>query len=392
MTRLLVICNPDNRRTSLLAQAARGAGWRLERFPYRSLLENFARAWPHLQRRADRADVLRLDSPAEDAAVEKQLLQWGLEAAAGLPANARLSTAEINSLEVDRGRILCPRQSYLGYASLLRRLRTQLPGARWMNEPETVLAMFDKPTTVSRLQRARIPTPDTAGVVTSWPHLREAADERGWDKVFAKIANGSSASGVAAIDLQGDVTAQTSVELVEDAAAPGGVRLYNSLRTQRYQGEAAVGRLIDLLAGHRLQLERWLPKAQTEGREFDLRVVVTAGEPTHWVMRVSRHSPMTNLHLGNERGDLPALRAKLQAVAADCDGRSLEQSAWEEIEQLCRDTAAVFPEAHYAGLDVMLSPAGLRILECNAYGDLLPGVTDDQGLKTHQRQLQDWPP
>ena len=385
MSRLLVICNPDNRRTTLLAQAAHEAGWQLERFPYRSLLENFDRAWPHLQRRARRADVVRLDSPAEDFAVECQLLRWGWEAAVEqLPAGNRVAPAEIDSLTHDHGRILFPRQSYLGYAALLQRLQTSLPNVCWMNAPETVLAMFDKPTTIERLRRAQVPATESAGLIGSWTQVKEAARTRDWDKVFVKIANGSSASGVLAIDLSGSVTALTSVEVEEDLAT-GGVRLYNSLNTQCYEGEKSVARLVDALAGERLHLERWLPKAQVEGREFDLRVVVTAGEPTHWVMRVSRGSPMTNLHLGNERGDLAALRARLDL------GADAGPTDWERMEQLCRDAAAVFPNAHYAGLDVMLSPQGLRILECNAYGDLLPGIVDELGLSTHQRQLRDWP-
>lgn len=83
----------------------------------------------------------------------------------------------------------------------------------------------------------------------------------------------------------------------------------------------------------------------------------------HCVVRTSR-SPITNLHLGNRRGDLEMLRQRMS------------RQAWSEVLQLARQAAATFPSSHMLGLDILLQPGYRRptMLEVNAFGDLLPGV------------------
>ena len=77
---------------------------------------------------------------------------------------------------------------------------------------------------------------------------------------------------------------------------------------------------------------------------------------------------MTNLHLGNPRGDAAAL---LDSVGPE---------TWEEAKAVCESAAAQFPGSLYAGVDLLIAPRRSRsrarhaILEINAFGDLLPGV------------------
>ena len=72
---------------------------------------------------------------------------------------------------------------------------------------------------------------------------------------------------------------------------------------RRYHQAAEVADLIDALAREGVQVEEWLPKAGLDESVFDLRVVVIGGEARHAVVRMGP-GPMTNLHLGNRRGDL----------------------------------------------------------------------------------------
>ena len=113
-------------------------------------------------------------------------------------------------------------------------------------------------------------------------------------------------------------------------------------------------------------MERWLPKAGLGDRVVDLRVVVVAGRPTHAVVRASR-GPLTNLHLGNARGDLDALRA------------AAGPAAWAAAMQTCERAAACFPRSLHVGVDLMFLVGWRRhaVAEVNAFGDLLPGVLAD---------------
>lgn len=93
------------------------------------------------------------------------------------------------------------------------------------------------------------------------------------------------------------------------------------------------------------------------------------------MVRTSAHA-ITNLHLGNARGDVEAVRAAAGA------------SAWEEVMQTCRRVAACFPGSLHVGVDLMFAPSWRRhaVAEVNAFGDLLPRVLAD-GLDTYGEQI-----
>ncbi len=119
-------------------------------------------------------------------------------------------------------------------------------------------------------------------------------------RVFVKLAHGSSASGIVALETDGRrVQATTTVEAVESAS---GLRLYNTRAVRRLTDEREISVVIDALCRERAHAEQWVPKASLAGGVFDLRVVVIGGRAMHAVARVGR-GPMTNLHLGNRRAD-----------------------------------------------------------------------------------------
>ena len=104
-------------------------------------------------------------------------------------------------------------------------------------------------------------------------------------------------------------------------------------------------------------------------RHFDTRVLVVAGEPAFTVVRTSSH-PITNLHLGGTRGD--------PAIVADVAGPAHES---------CRRIARLYAGTLHIGVDVLYEP-GLRahrVLEANAFGDLLPGL----GVYEHELRAAD---
>lgn len=240
-------------------------------------------------------EIVRVESPGEDAAVER-LLRGGDDP----------TRVEGTALWYER------------FVSAVRELGRAVrdAGARLLDDPDELAVLFDKRLCHDVLDRACVPVPPSptsgpgAPPVRGWDDVRALMDAPGMRRVFVKIAHGSSASGVLAVETGGPgrVRATTSVE--RDAAG----RLFNSLRVRRLTTEREVAAIVDALAPDGLHVERWLPKATQRGRAADLRVVVVAGRATHAVVRTSS-SPMTNLHLGGARGDLNAVRAATEAAA-----------------------------------------------------------------------------
>src|SRR5262249_9464954 len=88
-------------------------------------------------------------------------------------------------------------------------------------------------------------------------------------------------------------------------------------------------------------------------------------------------SPMTNLHLLNERGDEVAVRERV--------GRS----AWDAAMRDCELAMECFPESLYAGIDLLFTPDFRRqaVIEVNAFGDLLH-VVFWQGQETSAAEVR----
>jgi glutathione synthase/RimK-type ligase-like ATP-grasp enzyme len=320
--------------------------------------------------------VVRIESPGKDFEVERALIAAGADAADDDERFDRVSRRAAQDLSFERGRILYPRQWYLGYCATLRLIELQLaecPPPRWMNSPAEIALMFDKIACHQALGSRGAPVAPSLGAVGSFDELVERMKERNRRRVFVKLAYGSSASGVVAYQTDGRRHQATTT--VETARQNGELRLYNSRRIRVYRDWREIAELIDALCRHRVHVEQWLPKAGFDNRTFDLRVVVIAGRACHTVARLSR-SPMTNLHLLNERGDEEAVREKV--------GRA----AWNAAMRNCELAMECFPGSLYAGIDLLFTPGYRRqvVIEVNAFGDLLPGVFW-QGLETYAAEL-----
>ncbi|OKJ21574.1 hypothetical protein AMK21_08945 [Streptomyces sp. CB00316] len=355
--RFAVVGNPDNRRVAFFREAVRAAGLEPARgVSWLQVLRGEAEFEP--------GETVRIDSPGEDAEVERLLR--GVDDPTRVEGSARW---------------------YAGFLSAVGEATraASAAGAELLTSPGDIAALFDKRLCHALLEGAEVPVPASptsgpqAAEVRGWSDVRALLREHRMPRAFVKLAHGSSASGVLAVETSGPGRVRASTSVERDARG----RLFNSLRVRRYTTEAEVGALVDALAPDGLHIERWLPKASQRGRAADLRIVVVAGRATHAVVRTSL-SPMTNLHLGGARGDLDEVRAAVSAVGG----------CWREALAICERAAACFPETLCVGVD-LLPAAGWRrfaVGEVNAFGDLLPGLTGlpgsgAEGLDTYAAQV-----
>ncbi|PZH18362.1 hypothetical protein C1I97_03915 [Streptomyces sp. NTH33] len=350
--RFAVVGNPENRRTTMIADAVRAAGHAAPRvLAWRDVLRGRYAFGP--------GELVRIDSPGENAEVDRLLRDTDDPARVeGTALWHRRFTAAVRDVTAAAHRA----------------------GAVTTADPEDVAVMFDKRRCHARLAAAGVPVPPALeGPVNGWDGLREQLGAARMSRAFVKPAHGSSASGVVALAMAGPgrVKATTSVETTADG------RLYNSLRVRYYTSESEVAALVDALVPDGIHVERWLPKASQGGRAADLRVVVVAGRATHAVVRTSRH-PMTNLHLGGARGDLEAARAAIRAAGG----------GFADVLDVAERAAACFPRTLCVGVDILPATGWRRFAvgEVNAFGDLLPRLTGlpgsgAEGLDTYAAQV-----
>ncbi|MFJ5897103.1 STM4014 family protein [Streptomyces sp. NPDC093064] len=353
--RFAVVGNPENRRTTMFADAVHAAGHPAPRvLAWRDVLRGRYAFTP--------GELVRIDSPGENAEVDRLLRD----------------TDDPTRVE---GTALWHRRFTAAVRDVTAAARRA--GAATTADPEDVAVMFDKRLCHARLAAAGVPVPPAlAGPIGGWSGrdgLREQLKAARISRAFVKPAHGSSASGVVALTVAGPgrVRATTSVETTADGC------LHNSLRVRHYTSETEVAALVDALVPDGIHVERWLPKASQGGRAADLRVVVVAGRATHAVVRTSRH-PMTNLHLGGARGDLDAARAAIRAAGGD----------FTDVLKVAERAAACFPGTLCVGVDILPATGWRRFTvgEVNAFGDLLPRLTGlpgsgAEGLDTYAAQV-----
>lgn len=352
---IVLVGNPGNRRATLFGAAARAAGHELEVLPWHAVASGAVML--------PAGALVRIDSPGEDAEVDRLLR--GADHCA------------------EHGEIVGGAAWYRGFRAALRLLATtaDAAGATLLHDVEEIAVMFDKRLAHERLRAAGVRVPEAVpGPVRDWGELRAALERAGASRVFVKPAHGSSASGVLGLQVgRGRVAATTSVELAGDG------RLFNSLRVRHYRDERSVASIVDALGPDGLHVERWFPKAAVGGRTFDLRVLVVAGHPGHVVVRTG-HTTLTNLHLGNRRGDVDAIRAVVTP------------GVWDAALAGCVAAAARFPGSPHVGVDLMLGARARgtdrqphAIAEVNAFGDLLPGIVDARGRSAYEAQVDALP-
>lgn len=377
MSNVAIIGNLDNRRVTGFVDALARRGWPAPiLLSHRELITDVSA----LAALPDAPMYVRIDSVGEDLEVERLLLERGF---AALPDHARCVRRTVAELRRDPprfGQLLAPRQHHLGlldYFDSLAAVFAGKPSWRVLNPIADVRVLFDKVASSRRYAAAGIPVPEPLPEleqVHSAEQLREVMVARRWQAVFVKLSCGSSASGLA---LYRHVPSRPAHErdmvLTTVVDTPEG--RFNSLRLQRLDDRRPIDALLDWLIDEGAQIERAIVKAQLDRQNFDLRVLVIAGEPAFCVVRQSRH-PITNLHLGGTRGDLDALR------------RQLPPSAWAAAMRSC---VAVF-EQHgclHVGVDLLFEAGlrGHRVIEANAFGDLLPGLTRD-GLTVYEWELE----
>lgn len=340
---LILIGNPENRRAVFFCEAAAGAAnTSVTVIPYSHLLHG--RPLPAMPK----GSIIKIDSPGENAVVRELLIQKST----GIPEAG-----------YERGMIRNLKNWYAGYCLLLDEITQMLPPAdfRYMNAAEDIKLMFNKQECQRVLQSQQVPVPRSLLPVHDYESLVTAMQQQQMMRVFIKPSHASSASGVIAFRKNGNrVQAITSAEA---DYTHGHLQLFNSLKVRTYTNEGEIAAMVNLVMAEGAQTEEWIPKATLHDRYFDIRVLVIAGKARHTVLRTSKQV-ITNLHLGNKRGDMDAFISSMgaQKLAA--------------IHQLAEQAAACFPHSLYMGIDILLAAnlKSMYVLEVNAFGDLLPGL------------------
>jgi glutathione synthase/RimK-type ligase-like ATP-grasp enzyme len=371
MITFILVANPESRRVEFFQNALAKAGLPpAQLVPYEDLLSS---RWT-LNKFTKSYAWVRFEAPERNFGVVRSLIAAGAESITDGP-HQKISALAAHQLPDDLGRIYYPRQWFLGWQKRLQEWNAQIQG-QCLNHPEDIIMMFDKPRCQNHLKQNGIPIPPQLSgeqPIQNIEQLRDRMDQQGCERVFIKLAHGSSASGVVAFERRGN--AERAITSVERVLEQGELKFYNSRKIRQYRNPQHIADILNFVIQENAQIETWIPKARLEGREFDLRIVVIGGKARQGVVRVG-NSPMTNLHLGNDRRPITDLP------------KQITPEIWATMMQACERAAACFPRSFYCGIDLLIAPnfRDHYILEMNAFGDLLQTITW-QGQTTYETEI-----
>lgn len=316
---------------------------------------------------------VRLESPGENTQVEKALLGLGQHSALKHMGAFAFTAKQLESMDLQHGQIVSPRQYHMGFVDYLEQLQgvfQQKDQWRILSPIDSVVELFDKRRTSARYRQMNIPTAEPLDNIESVGQLRAEMQRRQWKAAFIKVSCASSASCLA---VYYPWVGAHGVLMTTIRRTPGG--WFNCLHVQRISQPEAIVQAVNFLLQQGSQIERAVPKAKLDGSYFDLRLLVVAGRAAFTVVRQNRH-PITNLHLGGWRG-------RLQHFLEIVDDRALAQ-AQSDCQEIARAHGCF-----QLGVDLLFEPdlKSYRIIEANAFGDLLPGLTKD-GLTVYEWQIQ----
>ncbi len=326
--------------------------------------------------------LLRTDSSGSDLRALQAIFEKGADALQAEDCDFYWSKQQIAEAVGQKGRLIPSHQYYAGlsvlFKGLKQRTKEALPNLSYMNPIEDSLLMSDKAACHTYLQANDIPvalaltTP--LSPIRDYEDLRSRMQQQKMPRVFVKLRHGAGAAGIVALETSARrVQARTTVEYI---GTSGSLALYNSLRIRKITNETVIKALIDHLCQMEVHVESWIPKAQVEGNSVDLRVLVIGGEVCHQILRMSR-SPITNLHLLNQRSEVAPLQEKMT------------DEAWQSLVSTCKKTASLFPKCTYVALDIAvdISLKHHVVLEVNAFGDFVKNVWH-QGLSPYDCEIR----
>lgn len=311
----------------------------------------------------DQPAILRIESPARDFGVIRALIKAGERAAGMIPSERD---------EGGHGWIASPLGVFEGLRACLSGIEETLaecPHIVSPARPGDIATLFDKNLTSACLKQWGIPVPPYFHPDTDLDNTISAIQQQNWPSVFVKLAHGSCASGIVLLN-------SFSVRLhgITTVVRKDGL-FYNTFDVRHVSG-GEVRDILEFILGQNATVQQAIPKAQVNGQNFDLRVVVLNKTVIAVIGRVSRH-PMTNLHLGGTRGDIQAIRSQIG------------QRRWLDAMDVCTDAATGF-ELPCVGVDIAFDRSTRTpcILEINAFGDFFPRWTNDDGKSIHRLQIE----
>lgn len=190
-------------------------------------------------------------------------------------------------------------------------------------------------------------------------------------KCFIKLRYGSGSTGVIAYSNNPKIKEEKIFTSLNYSKENGNKTFFSTYNVKSYTDKKVIRDMVNWVVENGAHIEKWIPKLVHEKKGFDTRVFVLDKKSEYLLSRLS-NSPITNLHLKNERKESEEF---------------LKKNETDIIKKASEEVMSLFSKSLYSGVDIILAN-NLKpyVIDVNPFGDLFHNLTGTD-KNVHYREI-----
>ena len=190
-------------------------------------------------------------------------------------------------------------------------------------------------------------------------------------KCFIKLRYGSGSTGVIAYSNNPKIKEEKIFTSLNYTKENGNKTFFSTYNVRSYTEKNIIRDMVNWVIENGAHIEKWIPKLVYEKKGFDTRAFVLDKKSEYLLSRFSS-SPITNLHLKNERKESEEF---------------LEKDETEIIKKASEEVMSLFSKSLYSGIDIVLTN-NLKpyVIDVNPFGDLFHNLIGTD-KNVHYREI-----
>ena len=320
-----------------------------------------------LEKNIKKSNIVRIEPPEKNTDIYKLFLDIGAE-------SGEFQKDNVNN-NYNENIIISPKSWFKGVEHtflVIDKLIKENKDILSMCDLKEALVMMDKSKTYEFLEGKgkNYYLPEKMPEYRNYDEFFEE-NKNNFIKCFIKLRYGSGSTGVIAYSNNPKIKEEKIFTSLNYSKENGNKTFFSTYNVKSYTDKKVIRDMINWVIENGAHIEKWIPKLIHEKKGFDTRVFVLDKKSEYLLSRLS-NSPITNLHLKNERKESEEF---------------LKKNETDIIKKASEEVMSLFSKSLYSGVDIILAN-NLKpyVIDVNPFGDLFYNLTGTD-KNVHYREI-----
>ena len=320
-----------------------------------------------LEKNIKKSNIVRIEPPEKNTDIYKLFLDIGAE-------SGEFQKDNVNN-NYNENIIISPKSWFKGVEHtflVIDKLIKENKDILSMCDLKEALVMMDKSKTYEFLEGKgkNYYLPEKMPEYRNYDEFFEE-NKNNFIKCFIKLRYGSGSTGVIAYSNNPKIKEEKIFTSLNYSKENGNKTFFSTYNVKSYTDKKVIRDMVNWVVENGAHIEKWIPKLVHEKKGFDTRVFVLDKKSEYLLSRLS-NSPITNLHLKNERKESEEF---------------LKKNETDIIKKASEEVMSLFSKSLYSGVDIILAN-NLKpyVIDVNPFGDLFHNLTGTD-KNVHYREI-----